>query len=84
MATNNFLDLTALAAYGERKVVLPFVKDSRFYGVPTKEDFQTLALYFNVSALNHTLRSRGHGTLISWKEFQVLCQGKLSGHTGAF
>ena len=77
MATNNFLDLTALAKYGERQLVLPFVKDSRFYGVPTKEGLETLALYFKVSALNRTLRSRDHGTLISWKEFRVLCQGKL-------
>ncbi|XP_020627717.1 uncharacterized protein LOC110064953 [Orbicella faveolata] len=77
MATNSFLDLTALAAYGGRQVVLPFVKDSRFYGVPKKKGFQTLALYYNVSALNHTLRSSGHGTLISWKEFQDVCQGKL-------
>ena len=76
-ATSNFFDLTALAAYGERQVVLPFVKDSRFYGVPTKEGFETLALYYNVSVLNHMLRSRGHGTLISWKEFQNVCQGKL-------
>ena len=30
MATNSFLDLTALAAYGGRQVVLPFVKNSRF------------------------------------------------------
>ena len=77
MATNNFLDLTALAAYGERQVVLPFVKNSRFLGEPTKEGFETLALYYNVSALNRTLRSRGHGTLITWKEFQNVCQGKL-------
>ena len=77
MATNNFLDLTALAVYGERQVVVPFVKNSRFYGVPTKEGSETLALYYNVSALNHTLRLRGHGTLISWKDFQDLCQGKL-------
>ena len=77
MATNNFLDLTALAAYGERQVVLPFVKNSRFYGAPTKKGFKTLALYYNVSALNYTLRLRGHGTLMSWKEFQDLCQGKL-------
>ena len=76
-ATSNFFDLTALAAYGERQVVLPFVKDSRFYGVPTKEGSETLALYYNVSVLNHMLRSRGHGTLISWKEFQNVCQGKL-------
>ena len=76
MATNNFLELTALAAYGERQV-LPFVKNSRFYGVPTKEGFETLALYYNVSALNRTLRSHGHGTLISWKEFPTVSQGKL-------
>ena len=30
-----------------------------------------------MSALNRTLRSRGHGTIISWKEFQDVCQGKL-------
>ena len=76
-ATKNFLDLTALAAYGKRQVVLPFVKNSRLYGVPANEGFETLALYYNVSALNRTLRSRGHGTLISWKEFQNICQGKL-------
>ena len=29
-----------------------------------------------MSALNRTLLSPGHGTLISWKEFQIVCQGK--------
>ncbi|KAJ7374916.1 hypothetical protein OS493_005274 [Desmophyllum pertusum] len=77
MAMNNFLDLTALAAYGGRHVVVPFVKDSLFYGSGIKEGFETLALYFNVTALNRTLLSRGHGTLISWKEFQDVCKGKL-------
>jgi len=77
MATENFLDLTALAAYGGRQVVLPFVKDSKFYGAPTEKGLETLSLYYNVSAFNRTLRSRGHGTLISWKEFQGVCQGKL-------
>ena len=76
-ATNNFLSLTALAAYGGRQVVVPFVKDSFFLGSPTKKGFESLELYYNVSALNRTLRSRGHGTLISWKEFQDVCQGKL-------
>jgi len=77
-ATNNFLDLTALASYGGREVVVPFVKDSFFYGTPRAEKkFETLELYYNVSALNHTLRSRGHGTLVSWKEFQDVCKGKL-------
>jgi len=77
MATNSFLDLTALAAYGGRQVVLPFAKDSSFYGTPTEKGLETLSLYYNVSALNRTLRSRGHGTLISWEEFQDICHGKL-------
>jgi len=76
-ATNHFLSLTALATYGGRQVVVPFVKDSSFVGSPTEKGFETLELYYNVSALNRTLRSRGHGTLISWKEFQDVCQGKL-------
>ena len=77
MATNHFFDLTALAAYGGRQVVVPFVKDSSFLGSTTKKSVETLELYYNVSALNRTLRSLGHGTLISWKEFQDVCQGKL-------
>ena len=76
-ATNNFLDLTAVAAYGGRQVVVPFVKNSRLYGYATTKGFKTLGLYYNVSALNRTLRSRDHGTLTSWKEFQDVCQGKL-------
>ena len=75
MATKNFLDLTALAAYGGRQVVVPFVKDSMIYGVAREN--KTLELYYNITALNHTLRSRGHGMLVSWKEFQDVCEGKL-------
>ena len=77
MATSHFFDLTALAAYGGRQVVVPFVNDSFFYGSPREKGFETLELYYNVSALNRTLRSHGHGTLISWNEFQDVCQGKL-------
>ena len=76
-ATKNFLSLTVLAAYGGRQVVVPFVKDSFFLGTSTKKGFETLELYYNVSALNRSLLWRGHGTLISWKEFQDVCQGKL-------
>ena len=76
-ATSNLVDLTALAAYGGRQVVVPFVRNSKFHGAPTEQEFETLELYYNVSALNRTLRSRGHGTLISWEEFQDVCQGKL-------
>ena len=77
MSTNNLLHLTALGAYGRRQVVVPFVKDSQFRGVPTSEGYEKLARYFNVSALNYTLRSYGHATLINWEEFQDVCKGRL-------
>ena len=77
MATNNLLQLTALAAFGGRQVVVPFVSDSFFYGKATDKINQTLALYYNITALNKTLRSRGHATMISWKEFQGICKGRL-------
>ena len=80
MATNNFLHLTALAVQGGRQVVVPFVKDSQFLGVPTLHRHQlynTLGLYYNVTALNESLRLHGHGTLINWEGFQDVCKGKL-------
>ena len=75
MATNKFLHLTALAVQGGRQVVVPFVKDSQFLGVPTlhrsrRQLYNTLSgLYYNVTALNESLRLHGHGTLINWGGF---------------
>ena len=77
MATNNLLQLTALAVQGGRQVVAPFVKDSLFHGVPTSLGHHTLGLYYNVTALNELLRLHGHGTLINWDGFQDVCKGKL-------
>ena len=79
MATNNFLHLTALAVQEGRQVVVPFVKDSRFRGVPTlhRHHLNTLGLYYNVTALNESLCLHGHGTLINWEGFQDVCKGKL-------
>jgi len=77
MATNNLLQLTALAVQGGRQVVVPFVKDSRFHGVPTSQGHHTLGLYYNIVALNESLRLHGHGTLINWDGFQDVCKGKL-------
>ena len=75
MATNNLLQLLGFAAYGGRQVVVPFVSDSFFHGTVRKN--QTLELYYNMTALNDTLLSHGHGTFISWKEFQNVCKGRL-------
>lgn len=77
MGTNNLLHLTALAAYGGRQVVVPFVKDSQFRGVVTKEGYESLERYYNVAALNYMLRLRGHAALVSWERFQDVCKGRL-------
>ena len=73
MATNKFLHLTALAVQGGRQVVVPFVKDSQFLGVPTlhrRQLYNKLSgLYYNGTALNESLRLHGHGTLINWEGF---------------
>ena len=80
MATNNLLHLSALAAQGRRQVVVPFVKDSQFRGVPQskrKQPYYKLGLYYDVTALNESLRLHGYGTLIDWEGFQDVCKGKL-------
>ena len=73
-ATQSLLKLTALATYGGRQAVVPFVNNSHFFG---KRSTATLALYFNVTALNRTLVSHGYGALINWKDFQDVCKGRL-------
>ena len=77
-ATKNLIALTALASYSGHQVVVPFVIDSQFFGDKmSSDDTQTLALYYNLSAFNNTLRSHGYSTLVSWETFQSVCQHKL-------
>ena len=77
-ATNNLIALTALASYSGHQVVVPFVIDSHFFGHKmSSDDTQTLALYYNLSAFNNTLRSHGYSTLVSWETFQSVCRDKL-------
>ena len=76
--TNNLIALTALASYSGHQVVVPFVNDSKFFGYKmSSDDTQTLALYYNLSAFNNTLRSHGYSTLVSWETFQSVCRDKL-------
>ena len=78
MATTNLIALTALASYSGHQVVVPFVNDSKFFGYKMSGDnTQTLALYYNLSAFNNTLRSHGYSTLVSWERFQNVCREKL-------
>ena len=75
-ATNNLIALTALARYSGHQVVVPFVIDSQFFGHKMRSN-ETLALYYNLSAFNNTLRSHGYSTLVSWETFQSVCRDKL-------
>ena len=78
MATRNLLALAALGSYSGHQVVVPFVKNSRFFGSSKmSSDTQTLELYYNLSALNNKLRSHGYSTLVSWQTFQNVCRNKL-------
>ena len=78
MATKNLIAFTALASYSGHQVVVPFVNDSKFFGYKmSSDDTQTLALYYNLSAFNNTLRSHGYSTLVSWETFQSVCRDKL-------
>lgn len=75
-ATNSLLKLTALAAYTERQVVIPFVKDSKFYGTGRILN-QTLSAYFNLYELNRKLQLNGHAKLVGWDRFRHSCQNRL-------
>ena len=74
-ATNSLLKLTALAAYTGREVVIPFVKDSKFYG--TGRINHTLSSYFNLHELNRRLHFSGHAKLVGWDRFRHSCQHRL-------
>ena len=80
-ATNNLIALTALASYSGHQVVVPFVIDSQFFGDKmSSDDTQTLALYYNLSAFNNTLRSHGYSTLVSWEKFQSVSETSCHGY----
>ena len=76
-ATESLLSLAALAKYGDRDVVIPFVKNSKFYGTKLDENTGTLSRYFDVEELNRKLDSHGYGLLTSWEHFQKHCNGRL-------
>ena len=78
-ATESLLALMALEKHGGRQVVVPFVKNSMFFGnkLMTLHETQTLVLSYNLSAFNNKLRSRGYSTLASWNSFQRVCPDKL-------
>ena len=76
-ATRSLLTLTAVATYGHRNVVVPFVKDSKFYGSKLSHNTETLSRYFDLKELNRKLDFYGYGLLVSWEHFQKHCQQRL-------
>ena len=77
MATNSLIQLTALAAYGRRQVVLPFAADSSLFGTKVGKHTATLGAYYNVPEFNNILRSQGYSTVVSWETFQATCKQTL-------
>ena len=77
MATENLIALSALAAYDGRSVVVPFVNNSRLLAENLRNETQSLELYYNLSAFNSKLRSRGYSALVSWESFQDVCRKRL-------
>lgn len=75
--TESLLSLAAVAKYGERNVVAPFVKDSKFYGTKLDENTGTLSRYFDLEELNRKLDSYGYGLLTSWEHFEKDCNRRL-------
>ena len=79
-ATESLLALAALARYGNRSVVVPFAKDSMFYGTNLEKNGRnagTLSQYFDLKALNTKLDSYGYGLLKGWRHFQQNCNQSL-------
>lgn len=76
-ATESLLALAAVASYGGRDVVVPFVKHSRLYGTKIDDNTGTLSRYFDLEKLNRKLESYNFGSLVSWERFQKHCQYKL-------
>ena len=77
MATSSLIQLTALAAYGRRQVVFPFVADSSFVGTKVGKNTPTLGAYYNIPEFNDMLRSQGYSTVVSWETFQAICKQTL-------
>ena len=76
-ATENLLALAALARYGNRSVVVPFVKDSMFFGTKFDQNVGTLSRYFDLDTLNLKLDSYGYGLLKEWSHFNQSCNRRL-------
>ena len=88
--TENFVQLCAVAAYGSRTVVEPFVRDSRMCGLhngwwgdalTTSRLFKPLTLYFDVKAMNELLLQNHYATTQPLTEFKAACNKTRSNIT---
>lgn len=78
-ATENCLELAALARYGNRSVTVPFVKYSKFYrdGTRIDQNVGTLSRYFDLNTLNQNLDSYDYELLKIWRHFKQSCNQSL-------
>ena len=88
MTTNNLLALASFAKYENRKIVAPFVNNSRMSGLPGGVshhwrktygvNFAPLSFYYDVNHFNTELRTRSYGTLTSLRDFATNCNNRMN------
>lgn len=90
-ATNNLLDLASLAKNKNRRLVAPFVNNSRMSGLPggvshyfrkhekpSQRIYASLSEYFDLKVLNFKLKARGYSTLNSFRDLESHCAKRFN------
>eukprot|EP00794_Sanderia_malayensis_P003689 gene3689-4207_t len=84
MATNNLIALASLGKHFNRKIVMPFVNNSRMNGVTysiSKQRkvsiFADMNRYFDVSHVNATLLERGYSSMAHLSDFINDCRNSV-------
>ena len=76
-ALKNLLSLAAFAKTVNRKVVVPYVMESKFVGVKQGVHTKPLSQYLDVNEFNKKLFEVNYSTLVKWETFHRRCNGKL-------
>lgn len=84
-ATENLVQLCAIAKQMNRFIIEPFVRDSRMCGVPggwygeqrkRSRLFRPFSSYFDVDVFNDLLSSSGYATMEKLETFKTSCSGE--------
>lgn len=70
MCMRALISLAGQAKIGGRKLVEPFVKNSRFSGM---DSWNSLGLYFNMKDMQRILKASGYAAFVEKKEYDAEC-----------